>query len=205
MVEKNIEYTLKSSTVGDIELRGQKQGQLTSLRCLVHPHSQHVSSYDELLQKRRKYLDYIRCAAEDTSCGLIFVGTADPMALAKLSAMEPTLKNALTKELPETDERGRHSIANRLRNTGIYIPPTGEYGYMDELSLLLTAVDSVDKTRLLYFQSQVDPKTLKRKLRNRINAETIEVIATGEKPEVCVKQNAKTITDTLDALSAKVA
>jgi hypothetical protein len=185
-------------------LLGERQGQLRALLGLVHPHTQNVLSYGVLLENRRKYLDLISKASDDPSCGLVFVGTAQKPTLKKLMSLDDTLKKSLSCELPETDEAGRARIAQMLGKAGVSIPYGGLYGYLDELSLLLIAMSSIDKSRFFYFESAAEPEDIRRKLSSRTKQGKLDVLFTGEKPEVCVKDRLMAFVEVLKPKTAQI-
>jgi hypothetical protein len=171
-----------------VSLRLLDERQATEVKAiygLVHPHTQQVLSYDELLAKREKYLRFIREVGSDAGGLLLFVGTAHEGTLKALRGLDAATSAALTGRLPRMDEGERIAFAKSLSSKGIRIPESGLYGYLDELSLLRTADDALG-ARLAYHESSIDERKLKRRLGEGFDADTARLKFTGEKINVCV-------------------
>jgi len=168
----------------------ESAAQISSVRGLVHPHTDRLTHYDQLLERRSKYMDFIEGAAKDPNCALVFVGTAKPDISKKLDSLSPELITGLTEKLPDTSEAGRMQLAADLTKAGVTIPKGGEYGYMDELNLIYRAKKAVPKERFFYMESQVNVDSVQRELGMRVDPDSVKATFTGEKKEVCVRDNA---------------
>lgn len=180
--------------------RGRTGGtvsQFYSINGLVHPFTDQSRDYVELMGKSARYSDFIAEVAEDETHVLVFVGTMPPETLAVLRDLDENTAKRLSDGLTDMSDAGRDRLRADLKRAGIKINPEARYTILDELSLLYKAVSSIDSDRLIYFENSIDEPSLKRRLGDRIDASTVSLAFTGEKPNVCVKDRGNEVCEAL--------
>jgi len=171
---------------------------------LVHPHTDQQIEYEAVTENQRRYLRFIDEVAKDPAKVLVFVGTAKKEEVERLRRLDGKTSARLQSDFVEMSEDDRGSLRGDLGKAGIYIKSNVRYLYLEELSLLHHAATTVDPARLIYFQSQIKPDELNKRLGGGFDADSVDVVFRGEDPRICVRDQAKILSKTLDIPQTQV-
>ncbi|MFH1787757.1 MAG: hypothetical protein ABH834_00045 [Candidatus Altiarchaeota archaeon] len=171
--------------------------QVEEINGIVHPFTDQPHDYVDLMGKAARYSDLIREVAEDKGRVLIFIGTMPEDTLDALKHLDEPAAKRLSEGLTDMSDTGRDALRRELKLKGVRIKTDARYTILDELSLLCKAVSSIEPERLIYFEDDVDSARLRRRLGGRVDASTVSVSFTGEKPNVCVKDRGSQVCDAL--------